>query len=132
MTAATVYRVIMNILLPIFTENQDIFTLLTFFHEELINHLLCKMLIKEKTKRTRKAPEHIINTSTLAIYLLILQYMFDRQNYFLRFGLLTTLKTGRAQTQMYSHICHKTDILKVEGQRWTTTKTKTAFNVVND
>lgn len=104
MTAATVYRVIMNILLPIFTENQDIFTLLTFFHEELINHLLCKTLIKEKTKRTRKAPEHIINTSTLAIHLLILQYMFDGQNYFLRFGLLTTLKTGRAQTlQNLSH-----------------------------
>lgn len=55
MTAATVYRVIMNILLPIFTENQDIFTLLTFFHEELINHLLCKMLIKEKNKKDQKS-----------------------------------------------------------------------------
>lgn len=50
MTAATVYRVIMNILLPNFTEDQDIFT---------------QQRKKNKNnQKIRKAPEHIINTPT--------------------------------------------------------------------
>lgn len=58
MTAATVYRVIMNILLQIFTENQDIFTLLTFFHEELINHF-----VKRSLKKKQKGPEKLLSIS---------------------------------------------------------------------
>lgn len=50
MTAATVYRVIMNILLPIFTENQDIFTLLT-------------LLIKCSLKKKQKGPEKLLSIS---------------------------------------------------------------------
>lgn len=54
MTATTVYQVIMNILLPIVTEDQNILTLLLFFHEELINHLLINYSLKKKTKKQKK------------------------------------------------------------------------------